>query len=265
MKYFKICFLICLSIFCMTACSQSPSSDTDLTDPLPTESVQPTETPAQSTEEEEPFVPAPSLEVVDTVFYTSDYADGCIYMAARVKNTGNVIIGMDQWSSSFDVFGADGTLVLHEDHPELAPEVMKPGEYGYLSATVLDDTIDLAACAQVQCNVSWDTLVAIPDRIPIEDITPQEYSGNFYAFQGLLVNDKEFEVADITPVVVLLDPQTNAFLGVNIGHVVDSIPANGKIGTDGNSGAPIPLSAFDYTEVNPTVEAFGTYLVPIGG
>lgn len=260
MNYLKVCFIVCLCTLCMTACNPSPSPDSTSENKPATNS----ELPTQSTEKEEPLVPSPSLEVVDTVFYTSDYADGCIYMAARVKNTGNVIIGMDQWNCSFDMLDADGALVFHADYPEIAPIVVQPDEYGYLSALILDDAVDLTACVQVQCNVSWDNLLAVPFRIPMENISPKKYSGSFYAFQGMLVNDKEYDVADITPVIVLLDSKTDALLGVNIGRVVDSIPAGSRIGTKGDSSAPIPLSAFNFDEVNPKIEAFGTYSLPLG-
>ena len=261
MRHISAGLAACLCMLCLTACGPSSAPDTDTQSQPPSGSPQ----PSQAAQEEASFVPTPSLEVVDTVFYTSDYAGGCIYMAARVKNTGNVVVGLDQWGSSFDVFDAGGALICHEDRPEIAPEVIGAGEYGYLSAVVLDDAADWQACAQVQCNVSWDTLVAIPDRIPLEDISCQEYSGNFYAFAGMLVNDREYDVADVTPVVALFDPQTDAFLGVSIGHGVDSVPGGGRIGTNGHSGAPIPLSAFPFDQVNPTVEAFGAYQIPIDG
>jgi hypothetical protein len=191
----------------------------------------------------------PKAEVLNTVLYTiPEYHNG-IYVAAVIKNTGDTNIEINNRSCSFDIEDESGNFVYHLDNLKVAPSIVAPDEIAYLVSTKFSDDIDLDSCYKAITNLSYElsgTQVSI--FLDIEDTQIGDFS-DFYVFPGRVINSLDHEAENIQPFSVLFDDNDN-FLGVNINQIaIEKIPANSKIGHDGKSSSPIPLSAFSEHEI----------------
>lgn len=208
--------------------------------------------------EQQTIIFEPKVEVIQTVFYTiPEYYDG-LYIAAEIQNTGNVAVKIDEWSSSFDIEDSDGTFVYHMKNLKGAPQLLLPGEIGYLVKLDLQLDIDLEKCKNVVVNLTYDIDYSsmLPVKISVEDNSISEFSGYFYATPGRLVNTFVYDLDATIPITAFYG-NDHKFLGVSIDYPVE-VPANGKIGFSGESASPIPLSAFSIDDIKEIV-TFGSY------
>lgn len=198
-----------------------------------------------------------SAEVIDSVLYTApEYHDG-IYAAARIKNTGTVMLELSQYDCSFDIEDSDGNFIYHMDNLTVSPSVIGGDDIGYVVKLDMDTGVDLTKCKKLIVNLSYDSAYAIPGSLEVEDVSMSEYSGSFYATPGRVVNNFKYDIEDVTPIVSFLD-KTGKFLGVNIDSSRVSIKGEGKMGFSGKSYNPIPLSAFSKEDVG-SIKATGSF------
>lgn len=72
-----------------------------------------------------------------------------------------------------------------------------PGETGYIVGSDLNTKVLTENCRKVVAQLSYDSAFAISRSLSIENVTYEEFSGNFYSTPGTLVSTYEFSVEEV--------------------------------------------------------------------
>lgn len=154
-----------------------------------------------------PAFAAGKLEVTDEVFYSLEPYEGSFYtyIYAQVTNTGDKDVEYN--NGLWEIYNADGDTLDSTDWMNCYPDVLKPGETGYVSAYIsLDDVTSVEDAADYLLTVSGKSAKENPIvRLPAEVkyvYTKGDWR-DYHTLYATVTNDTEATVYNYRVVVAV--------------------------------------------------------------
>ncbi len=240
------CIAVLLLLFALTSCK---STKVENTTPTASGSPTPASTPAQTE------TPAPnnkaSYEITYSSATTTVNSIGTVWLQTIVEINNNGTVPLYLNTSSYDLEDAEGNLVAAQSLVSCYPEVIDPGEKGYMYE---DTTLDGGTGGQsytVIPHLEVSTAVVERIRLGVSDFTlsADEYSG--LKFLGRVENTTDTAQSYVYVVAFLYDAQ-NKLIGIMYNVLTDEIAPGEKKGCEINSfGLPdnITVESVDHYDI----------------
>lgn len=153
---------------------------------------------------------AGKLTVTQESFFVRAYTSKSIaaYVYAQVENTGDKPVKFS--SSLFEIFDAEGNVIDNKEPYTCYPEILAPGEVGYLASYItIDDQSDVAFVDDYTLTVvgkaeNSDSTLRLPTESAAQEIPYSKYSSE-YALLSTVTNDQEDIVRDVTVAFAVYD------------------------------------------------------------
>lgn len=153
----------------------------------------------------------------------------------EIENTGTSPLYLS--SGTYDLETADGFLVTSNSMVSTYPQVIAPGEKGYMyEEDMLDERVDGELTVKPRPDIEKATIEDIRYTVTDVEISPDKYNG--LKVKGRVENQTEEDAPGMVYVVFILKDAA----GVPIGQVftiVDELPAGDKVGFEA-SGLSLP-------------------------
>lgn len=158
-----------------------------------------------------PAFAAGKLEVTDEVFYSLEPYEGSFYayIYAQVTNTGDRDVEFN--NGLWEIYNADGDTLDSENWLNCYPDVLKPGEIGYVTAyTSLDDAASVEDAADYQLTVSGKSSKENPNVILPAEVKYVFIDGDwrdYHEMYAVVTNNTEATVYNYRVVVAVKDAE----------------------------------------------------------
>jgi hypothetical protein len=239
--------LFILIVLILSSCSGKTNEDTAKNHIEKSENETATINVELENKKVEPLI---STEILDKIIYTSEYGGTTIYVAAIIKNTGNVPI--DLGYISFDIENENGEFVKNiRRYTKSNPSVINPNENAFVCELDIDEKINAKDCKKIILNYDAKEINKFSTYYNYENIKVIPFSGHFYGISGRIINNTDQEVKDIIVAAVLYG-ENDKFLGVIKTYPLDKINIGGKLGFE-HVNTPIPDNAFKLEKIKKIV------------
>ncbi|MGI5883713.1 MAG: FxLYD domain-containing protein [Candidatus Spyradocola sp.] len=231
-------FLIALAL-AMTLCACSlalepkPAEETP-----PTATEQPTgmETPVaesmmQATKAPTSSDPQYEVGTAQVRLWTNSIGTQWMQTIIPVTNTGDRNLYVD--GGSFDIESADGSLIGVQDYVSAYPQILAPGETGYIyENTSMDTPLDETPTILPHPNIDAATVDLIRYEVTDLGISDKEYGG-IHVF-GRVTNTSDAAASLVYIAVALYDADGNV-VDIVFTILTDELAAGAQIGFDASS------------------------------
>ena len=243
MKIFRFLLIALAAAILLSGCSLFPSAIPEAPGTTLNGGAQPggntadisNVTPAQT---QQPAVNQPTYEIAHANAQTYDDGYGSIWVRTIValENTGAAPLYLG-YNGSFDLEDSSGRLVGSESYVYSYPNVIQPGETGYMYYTSYYDNITSEMSLNVIPHPDVQIATVEDIRLPVSDvtITDDEYWG--VNMLGRVENDTNVTQSDLTVVAFLFDASGN-IIDIMETYLSNELVPGEKMGFEMYSYAP---------------------------
>lgn len=226
------CVLLLIVVF-FVGCSDtalqndgsSPISDSDILDEVQQESE---EMQHDDSSDEQEIARSASYEITNTRVKTWTNNIGSTWVQTIVEITNNGTANLYLSSSSYDLEDASGNLVSSNKYVSVFPNVLAPGEKGYMyEETTLDESVEGELTVLPHLSIEEATVDLI--RLPITDVELSEDTYNRVKMIGRVENTSD-EVQSFVYVVAFLYNSEGECIGQLLTTLTDDLAVGDKIG-----------------------------------
>ena len=224
----------------LCACSYAPAA-TPTDAPAPTAAAQqataapeaaaPTEAPAETPDAPASTEPQYTIGKAQVKLWTNSIGSQWMQTIVPVTNTGKVNLYVD--GGSFDMEGADGSLIGVQNYVSAFPQILAPGETGYIyentsPETALEETPSIVP----HPDISEATVDLIRYDVTDVSVADREYAG--INVIGRVTNNTG-EDASLVYVAIALYDADGAVVDVVFTVLTDGLAAGAQMGFEASS------------------------------
>lgn len=245
---FLLALVMALSLCACGGADDAPPSQP--ADAAPPESVEPAGTEPTA---EPPAESGPSYEITDSRARTWTNSIGTVWVQTIVEITNTGSTNLYLASGAYDLEAADGSLVASQTLVSTYPDVLAPGEKGYMyEETTLDAPVDGELKVLPRPDIKEATIELI--RFPVTDIALSDESYGGIKLMGRVENTSS-ELQNMVYVTAFLYDADNACIGSVFTILSEDIAAGSKIGFE-MTGFSLPDDVTSAAVASYTVYAY---------
>ena len=253
MKKLLALLLTLAALFSLSACGASAPTGTSSEPPAASAQSAAAADEAQSAEPEAD-VPSAPYEITYSNFTTYSDSIGSVWGQAIVEitNTGSENLYLS--AGSYDVKDESGSLVATESLVSVYPDVLQPGEKGYLYDETTFDDLSAEGTYEMTPHLSVESASIPCVRYEVFDTTLKSDDYGEISLIGQMTNTSDEDGSMVYAVVVLYD-DANTPLGVLYTILDNDLSAGDTRGFEAVSWSLPPTASVD-TIANYTVYAY---------
>jgi len=211
----------------------------------PTATAEPTPTPTtRPTPEPQPTANAEKGDTFIRLREDNGYVRGQIIL--EVINTGGTWVEMSPFQSSYTVFDESGGITEAQSFFVAAPELLPPGETGYLFADIFTDEYDLEDYARVEADGYYDEADEPDAMLTVENTRVRNDRFAGVGVNGLVRNPGAERIDSVSVAAVFLNAQGDP-LGAAYAYA-ENVEPGGTRGFEATSEAPPNIDAIADTK-----------------
>ena len=253
MKKLLALILTLTALLSLSACGEP--TPTDASSEPPAASVQ-SAAVSNETQSAEPEADAPSelYEITYSNFTTYSDSIGTVWGQAiiEITNTGSEDLYLS--TGSYDIKDESGSLVATESLVSAYPDVLQPGEKGYLYDENIFDDLSVEGTYEMTPHLSVESASIRCERYEVFDTTLKSDDYGGISLIGQVTNSSDEDGSMVYAVVVLYD-DANTPLGILYTILDNELPAGDTRGFEAVSLSLPPTVSVD-TVANYTVYAY---------
>lgn len=246
--------LALLTILALSACGTDAPSNSSVSSPADTSSVS-SSAPAGSASTEPAEAPSSApYEITYTNFTTYSDSIGTIWGQSiiEITNTGSNDLYLS--TGSYDIKDENGSLVATESLVSFYPDVLQPGEKGYMYDENTFDDLSADETYTITPHISVEDASIACVRYDVFDTTLKNDDYNGVTLIGQLTNTTDEDGSMVYVVAVLYD-EADTPLGILYTIMTNDVPAGETMGFEA-SGFSLPPTVSADAIANYTIYAY---------
>lgn len=261
----KIVSLSLATLFLVAATSCGTDAATNDTNPATASASTPntsvsdiSASTVSSTPEKDTSVSAAPYEITYSNFTTFTDSIGTVWgqVIIEITNTGSNDLYLR--SGSYDIKDNNNSLVATESLVSVYPDVLQPGEKGYLYDENTFDDLSTDEAYSVTPHLSIDNATIPCVRYDVFDTTLKEDDWGDLSLIGQVTNTSD-EEGSLVYVVAILYDDNNAPIGILYTILTDDLPAGETVGFEATA-LSLPPSVSADTVADTVIYAFPTQM-----